>query len=79
MKTIQTSKQTELNQKKKDEMYNKAHINCNRCPSCKSSNYYKWSVPALSILGFLTGTEYLKDVYECKICKGIWESGKYLK
>lgn len=70
--------QNDLSQKKKEE-YNKAHIGCDRCPSCRSINCYKWTVPEISIKGFLLGIDYVKDMYECKTCGTSWESGKYLK
>ena len=70
--------QKDLSQKKKEEQ-SKAHIGCDRCPSCRNINYYKWTVPEISIKGFLLGRDYLKDMYECKQCGTSWESGKYLK
>lgn len=71
--------QNSLNQKKKDDEYNKAHIGCDRCHSCRKVNYYKWTVPEISIKGFIFGIDYVKDVYECKQCGSTWESKKYRK
>ncbi len=77
MKIIGTPEQIELQKKKNEELYQRAHIGCSRCPHCKSGEYYKWAMSAFSLVGLFTGTDYLKDVYECKQCKGTWESGKY--
>lgn len=79
MKVLQTQEQIYLDKKKREEEYNKAHIGCSRCSSCKCSNYYKWTVPEISIKGFLLGIDYIKDLYECKQCSSTWESGKYRK
>lgn len=79
MQTLETSERIELQKKKKEKLYNQAHIGCNRCTLCKSSDYYKWTIPVFSFKGLLTGVEYVKDTYECKQCGRTWESNKYPK
>ena len=79
MQILETSERIALQKEKKEKLYNQAHIGCNRCPSCRGTNYYKWAMPVSSIKGFLTGTEYLEDLYECKQCGSTWKSNKYPK
>ena len=79
MQTLETSKRIELQKKKKEKLYNQAHIGCNRCPTCKNTDYYRWALPVFSLKGLITGTEYLKDTYACKQCGKTWESNKYPK